>query len=79
MSNSLELPEVKQVQDVLEGYEQWKRGRVNSLEWLSVSAYVDDVALHRQADILQEIVELAQNFDLDDHDFARNVRVLLGV
>lgn len=79
MSNSLELPEVTQVADTLRGYEQWRLARAANTNWLSVSAYVDDLALQRQADILQEIVGLAQDFDMHNDDFARSVRILLGV
>lgn len=79
MSNSLEIPEVQQVKDVLDGYENWRRARGLSQEWLSVSSYVDDIALRRQAEILQEIVLITNDSELDDRDFRDTVRILLGV
>lgn len=79
MTNSLTNNEIGQVAEALNGYEQWKLARSVSMNWLSVSAYVDALALEWQAARYQEIFALLQQVNPEDENTGEIMDELLTI
>lgn len=68
------------VEDVLRGYDEWKRKKaIQSDDQLSVSHYIDELAKQRQSDDWIAIYEFASEEFNTDADVGYEVRRRMGI
>ena len=78
MSNTLGKDDFEQIGSVIQGYENWRVARTKGSDWYSLSAYLDELALHRRSDILDEVIEMVRR-DEDVVDILEGLRNILGI
>lgn len=75
--------DIQDIAHIVAGYEVWRRTQVQILEssdyHLSTSHYLDELARQRALDVLEEIRDLVNDFDLPLDEMFTRVRGLLGV